>query len=241
MLNIPGTCISRTFSRVIIVPSYDILTDFSDIDGDQKSDAIWVHPSDGSIVVWLNRDSTTQDGWIYPFNTMTPPHDPIPSPNVIFGRIHVPYGRADYMVRDPQSGAISVWKNECNNYAPGSSNPMDNADGIDNKLNSLDQPLEPRQNPPLSSPAILPSSIRSVPTTSTRPQATSVIRPVPPKTTTPPSSRPQAPSSQSQPSITGGGVAFPASNPSQTSPTTIISRPSSPGSSTSTSSSTAVG
>ncbi|KAL8884038.1 MAG: hypothetical protein Q9215_007828, partial [Flavoplaca cf. flavocitrina] len=214
---------------------------FADIDGDQKSDAIWVHPSDGSIVVWLNRDSTTQDGWIYSSSTMTPPHDPIPGPNVIFGRIHVPYGRADYMVRDPQSGAISVWKNECKNYASGSSNPMDNADGNNNELNSHIQPLEPRQNPPSSSLAMRPSSVPPVSTSSTQPQATPVIRPVPPKTTTPPSSRPQAPSSQSQPSITGGGVAVAMSNPSQTTPATIISGPSSPRSSTSTSSSTAVG
>ncbi|KAL8879109.1 MAG: hypothetical protein Q9198_003220 [Flavoplaca austrocitrina] len=172
---------------------------------------------------------------------MTPPHDPIPGPNVIFGRIHVPYGRADYMVRDPQSGAISVWKNECKNYASGSSNPMDNADGNNNELNSHIQPLEPRQNPPSSSLAMRPSSVPPISTSSTQPQATPVIRPVPPKTTTPPSSRPQAPSSQSQPSITGGGVAVAMSNPSQTTPATIISGPSSPRSSTSTSSSTAVG
>lgn len=232
MLNIPRTCISRTFSLGIMVPSHDMLTDCSDIDGDQKSDAIWVHPSDGSIVVWLNRDSTSQDGWVYSSDTIDPPHDPVPGPNVIFGRIHVPHGRADYVVRDPQSGAISVWKNECNNYATVSPNPMDNADGNNKKLKSLIQRLEPRQNPPSSSQAIRPSSIPSISTTSSQAHAT----PVPRKTTTPLSTRPQAPFSPSQASITGGSVA-----PLQTTPATVSSRPSSSRSSTSTSSSTGVG
>ena len=37
---------------------------FADINGDAKADLIWVHPIDGSAVVWINNDYRKgQSGW----------------------------------------------------------------------------------------------------------------------------------------------------------------------------------
>ena len=38
----------------------------SDIDGDGKADAIWIHPNNGSGVVWQNKDPTQGigTGWV---------------------------------------------------------------------------------------------------------------------------------------------------------------------------------
>ncbi|KAL8673068.1 MAG: hypothetical protein Q9168_002491 [Polycauliona sp. 1 TL-2023] len=184
-----------------------------DVDGDQKADAVWVQPSDGSISVWLNRDTANKDGCVRSLDIVNPPHEPVPGQNVMFGRIQVPYGRADYAVRDPQSDTISVWKNNCHNNAPGLSNSM----GAEASVQSL----RPRQNPPSSSQALRSSSI---PLQTTSRGAVTPTAPPGPQKTTPPSSQPQATSSQS---------ALPLS--------TTSARPSLPRSSTSTSTSTGAG
>ncbi|KAL9002277.1 MAG: hypothetical protein Q9188_004789 [Gyalolechia gomerana] len=105
---------------------------FADIDGDQKADALWVHPSDGTTVAWFNRDPSKLSGWVrfvpYP-NTIDPPHMPTSGGNIMFARITVPYGRADFVMVDAPNGVTLAWKNLCNNYAPGSSSNADQADG----------------------------------------------------------------------------------------------------------------
>lgn len=104
---------------------------FADIDGDQKADALWVHPSDGTTVAWLNKDPIRMSGWIrsvpYP-NTIDPSHMPTAGDNILFARITVSYGRADYVMTDPHNGAVSAWRNGCNAYAPGSSSITDQAE-----------------------------------------------------------------------------------------------------------------
>ncbi|KAL8969093.1 MAG: hypothetical protein Q9197_004527, partial [Variospora fuerteventurae] len=102
---------------------------FADIDGDQKADAIVIHPWDGAAVVWLNRDSTRPEGWVRSVpspGSSDPSHPPCAGDNVLFARVSVPYGRADYVIIDPSDGALSLWKNGCRNYAPGSSSMTDN-------------------------------------------------------------------------------------------------------------------
>ncbi|KAL9022248.1 MAG: hypothetical protein Q9185_000648 [Variospora sp. 1 TL-2023] len=102
---------------------------FADIDGDQKADAIVIHPWDGAAVIWLNRDSTRPEGWVRSVpspGTSDPSHPPCAGENVLFARVSVPYGRADYVIIDPNDGALSLWKNGCRNYAPGSSSMTDN-------------------------------------------------------------------------------------------------------------------
>ncbi|KAL8646858.1 MAG: hypothetical protein Q9210_005893, partial [Variospora velana] len=101
---------------------------FADIDGDQKADAIVIHPWDGAAVVWLNRDSSKPEGWVRSVpspGTSDPSHPPCAADNVQFARVSVPYGRADYVIIDPNDGALSLWKNGCRNYAPGSSGMTD--------------------------------------------------------------------------------------------------------------------
>lgn len=108
---------------------------FADMDGDQKADAIWVHPWDGSIVVWLSKDASKQEGWVRSTTdagTIGPPHLPCAGENIMFARISVPYGRADYVMVTPHDGSLSVWKNGCTNYAPGSSGMTDNANSSSN-------------------------------------------------------------------------------------------------------------
>ncbi|KAL8899225.1 MAG: hypothetical protein Q9207_006306, partial [Kuettlingeria erythrocarpa] len=104
---------------------------FADMDGDQKADAIWVHPWDGSIVVWLNKDASKQEGWVRSVATnaatVGPAHLPCAGENVMFARISIPWGRADRVQVAPHDGSLSVWKNGCDNYAPGSSSMTDNA------------------------------------------------------------------------------------------------------------------
>ena len=108
---------------------------FADVDGDQKADALWVHPSDGTTVAWLNRDPATLSGWArsvpYP-NTIDPSHAPTSGNNIFFARIAIPYGRADYVVFDPQNNAVTAWTNGCNNYASGSSSSTDQANSGNN-------------------------------------------------------------------------------------------------------------
>ncbi|KAL8774109.1 MAG: hypothetical protein Q9209_001217 [Squamulea sp. 1 TL-2023] len=102
---------------------------FVDIDGDEKADAVWVHPSDGTLVAWLNKNATNKAGWAHSSSILDPPHDPVPGQNIMFGRIHVAYGRADYVVVDPLSNAMAVWENGCDSYAPGSRLKMGSAEG----------------------------------------------------------------------------------------------------------------
>ncbi|KAI4141771.1 MAG: hypothetical protein LQ341_003437 [Variospora aurantia] len=102
---------------------------FADIDGDQKADAIVIHPWDGAAVVWLNRDSSKPEGWVRSVpspGTSDPFHPPCAGDNVLFARVSVPYGRADYVIIDPNDGALSLWKNGCRSYAPGSSSMTGN-------------------------------------------------------------------------------------------------------------------
>ncbi|KAL8732989.1 MAG: hypothetical protein Q9166_002387 [cf. Caloplaca sp. 2 TL-2023] len=112
---------------------------FADINGDQKADAIWVHPWDGTAVVWLNKDPSTRNGWV---RSVPYPKTIDPGADVLFGRLHVPHGRADYVTIDPQSAALSAWKNVCNDYAPGSSDSIDNGE-LEGKLESR-QDLQPK-------------------------------------------------------------------------------------------------
>ncbi|KAL8986983.1 MAG: hypothetical protein Q9177_003772, partial [Variospora cf. flavescens] len=101
---------------------------FADIDGDQKADAIVIHPWDGTAVVWLNRDFSKPEGWVRSVpspGTSDPSHPPCAGDNVLFARVSVPYGRADYVIIDPNDGALSLWQNGCRNYAPGSSSTTD--------------------------------------------------------------------------------------------------------------------
>ncbi|KAL8924334.1 MAG: hypothetical protein Q9208_004115 [Pyrenodesmia sp. 3 TL-2023] len=105
---------------------------FADMDGDQKADAVWVHPWDGTIAVRLNKDASKQEGWVRSTtnaDTVGPSHLPCAGENVMFARISVPYGRADYILVTPHDGSLAVWKNGCTNYAPGSSSMTDNANG----------------------------------------------------------------------------------------------------------------
>ncbi|KAL9027456.1 MAG: hypothetical protein Q9196_004023 [Gyalolechia fulgens] len=95
---------------------------FADIDGDQKADALWVHPSDGTTVAWLNRDPSKSSGWVRSVsdpNTIDPSHMPTSGDNIMFARITVPYGRADFVMVDAR--VTLAWKNMCNKYALGSS------------------------------------------------------------------------------------------------------------------------
>lgn len=108
---------------------------FADMDGDQKADAIWVHPWDGSIVVRLNKDASKQEGWVRSVAnaaTVGPPHLPCAGENIMFARISVPWGRADHVQVTPHDGSLSVWKNGCDKYAPGSSSMTDDANSSSN-------------------------------------------------------------------------------------------------------------
>ena len=96
------------------------LTHRGDIDGDGRADAIWVHPQDGSAVVWLNKDPSKRSGWVrsVPYPRSVIPGTGVAGANVRFARVHVAHGRADYIEVDPGNGAITVWGNGCNRLAP---------------------------------------------------------------------------------------------------------------------------
>lgn len=94
---------------------------FADIDGDQKADAIWIHPQDGSAVVWLSKDPSNRAGWVRAsaFPATQIPGRQISAANIQFGRIATPYGRADYIQTDPSTGAWTVWRNDCDKLESG--------------------------------------------------------------------------------------------------------------------------
>ncbi len=94
---------------------------FADIDGDQKADAIWIHPQDGSAVVWLSKDPSNRAGWVRAsgFPATQIPDRQISAANIQFGRIATPYGRADYIQTDPSTGAWTVWRNDCDKLDSG--------------------------------------------------------------------------------------------------------------------------
>ena len=94
---------------------------FADIDGDQKADAIWLHPQDASGVIWINKDPSNRDGWQrqskYPLNQI--PGVRVAAANIQFGRINTAYGRADYIETDPSDGSWTLWRNDCENLEGG--------------------------------------------------------------------------------------------------------------------------
>lgn len=94
----------------------------SDIDGDGKADAIWLHPQDASGVVWLNKDPSTRAGWhrqsSFPQNQIPASHHA--AANFRFARIQTAHGRADLIETDPQQGIEYLWRNDCKSLAPGS-------------------------------------------------------------------------------------------------------------------------
>lgn len=96
---------------------------FADIDGDQKADAIWLHPQDASGVIWINKDPSNQNGWQrqskYPLNQI--PGVRVAAANIQFGRINTAYGRADYIETDPSDGSWTLWRNDCENLEGGGS------------------------------------------------------------------------------------------------------------------------
>lgn len=95
---------------------------FADIDGDQKADAIWLHPQDASGVIWLNKDPTNRAGWQrashFPLNQI--PGVRVAAANIQFGRLNTPYGRNDYIETDPSDGAWTIWRNDCEKLEGGS-------------------------------------------------------------------------------------------------------------------------
>ena len=94
----------------------------ADINGDAKADIIWVHPIDGSAVVWINNDYTKgKSGWSrqVPFPNDVAPGRGFAGVNIHFARIHIAHGRADYVAVGPGTGAAYVWKNVCDNVVPG--------------------------------------------------------------------------------------------------------------------------
>ncbi|KAL9585488.1 MAG: hypothetical protein Q9212_001494 [Teloschistes hypoglaucus] len=134
---------------------------FADIDGDQKADAIWVHPWDGTTVVWLNKGTTNRKGWVrsttYP-KTIDPSHQPCAGDNVLFARIHVPWGRADYVIVDPQVGSVTVWKNGCQQYADGSNAKKDNDGGSSGALNGISGSLVGSNGPISCGDLVIPGA-----------------------------------------------------------------------------------
>ena len=93
----------------------------ADFNGDQQVDIAWVHPIDGSTVVWINTDYRKgRAGW---HRLVTYPKDValgfgFSGANVAFARINIAHGRADYVAISPSSGAAYVWKNSCDNIVP---------------------------------------------------------------------------------------------------------------------------
>ena len=97
----------------------------ADFNGDQQVDIAWVHPIDGSTVVWINTDYRKgQAGWHrqVPFPNNVAPGFGFAGANVAFARIHIAHGRADYVAIGPGSGAAYVWKNTCDNIVPADGN-----------------------------------------------------------------------------------------------------------------------
>ena len=108
----------------------------ADFNGDQKADIAWVHPIDGSTVVWINTNFLQgQAGWHrqIPFPHNIAPGFGFSAANVAFARIHVAHGRADYVAIGPGDGAAYVWKNTCDNIVPadGNGGVESGVDGVD--------------------------------------------------------------------------------------------------------------
>ena len=93
----------------------------ADFNGDRQVDIAWVHPIDGSTVVWINTDYRKgRAGWHrqVPFPKNVAPGFGFSGANVAFARINIAHGRADYVAISPTSGAAYVWKNSCDNLVP---------------------------------------------------------------------------------------------------------------------------
>ena len=76
------------------------------IQGDAKADIIWVHPIDGSAVVFINNDYTKgKAGWSrqVPYPKDVAPGRGFSGANIHFARIHINHGRADYVAVAPAS------------------------------------------------------------------------------------------------------------------------------------------
>lgn len=94
----------------------------ADFNGDQQVDIAWVHPIDGSTVVWINSDYRKgQAGWHrqVPYPKNIAPGFGFSGANVAFARINIAHGRADYVAVNPANGAAYVWKNSCDHIVPG--------------------------------------------------------------------------------------------------------------------------
>ena len=74
-------------------------------------------------MVWLSKDPRNRAGWQRqsPFPANQIPGNGVSTANTQFGRLNVPYGRYDIVQTDPSNGAWSVWRNDCNKLASGSS------------------------------------------------------------------------------------------------------------------------
>ena len=97
----------------------------ADFNGDQQVDIAWVHPIDGSTVVWINTDYRKgQAGWHrqIPYPKNVAPGFGFSGANVAFARIHSAHGRADYVAVAPSTGAAYVWKNTCDHLVPATGN-----------------------------------------------------------------------------------------------------------------------
>ncbi|KAL8691479.1 MAG: hypothetical protein Q9218_003306 [Villophora microphyllina] len=214
-----------------------------DMDGDQKADAIWVHPWDGTTDVWVNKHSDNQRGWVRSdehAKTISPSHTPFAGDNVLFARIHVPYGRSDYVVVHPQEGSIEVWQNGCKQSGPSTLSTTDNGSGSSSGNDELRKRSPDGASPSAgtvwsANPLISPTTNRPVPVSIPSPQPIqpSVASPIPTKPaetthTTPPPSSQQGTASTNQPAPTP--VLVRTSNPAPSVPS--VSTQSQPSSST---------
>ena len=113
----PGTSSPMEVASGVGADPTQTRTVFADINGDGKADYVVIDNTTGALTVWLNGGPNTaaQNGWVW-----------VPAGTIASGvapgaEIHLADldgdGRADYIIVDPTSGALSVYLNGGQNSA----------------------------------------------------------------------------------------------------------------------------